>query len=464
MASTSAAYDRSLSIYALSARSMRQDARTLFSRLSAAAPVHWDPYAGTWLVAGRAEALRACTGPEFSALRLSGTARHTAPGAPGDARRRVADVLARQALFLDGPAHAAWARIIRRALAPGRVDALTPWIVRRVADLVRSGAAGGGATTGATTGGGTTSGGTPTSAAPSGGGDAPRGSGRLDVVADLAAPLPLDVIARLFALPPADTGAIRTWSEAYTRVVTGVAPEADAGVFALVAEFTDYALDLVRHRRASPGPDALTTLIAGADATAEPRTGTGTGPGPGPGPGMGIDFDIAANLLMLIAAGHQTTTGFLSGAVLERLRPTWGPLPPGTPGDAEVEELLARVSPSRFVGRLVTRDTELGGHRLRAGQSVLVLLAAANWHALDHRANGGAAPAGHLAFGHGRHRCPGARLARLESRLVLEHLFGPGRRPTLTDASVPWSDNVNLPCPLRVPIALSGHAEKGSPV
>ncbi|UNO43372.1 cytochrome P450 [Streptomyces sp. MST-110588] len=379
-----AEHDRTLSLYTLSSRTGRQDARSLFSRLSREAPVHWDPYAGTWLVAGRDEAAQVCTGEEYSAVRLSELGRSTVPGPSSDTRDRVGDVLARQALFLDGPAHTTWARIIRHALAPGRIDALAPWIRHKAAELVNAG-----------------------------------GKDHLDVTTDLAQPLPLDVIARLFGLPAADLAALRVWSNAYTRIVTGVAPEADPEVYARVAEFTDYARDLVKHRRASPGPDSLSTLIAGADAAAT-AGGTGTD-----------DTDIAANLLMLIAAGHQTTTGFLAGAVLERIRPAWGPLGTGLSREAEVEELLARVSPSRFVGRLVTADTDLGGRRLRAGQSVVVLLAAANWSALTGRTDGGPLPR-HSAFGHGRHRCPGARLARLEGRLVLEHLFGAGRHPTLS--------------------------------
>ncbi|MFD7663836.1 cytochrome P450 [Streptomyces sp. NPDC059788] len=401
-------HDRSLSLYALSSRKGRQDARSLFSRLSREAPVHWDPYAGTWLVAGPVEAARVCTGEEYSAVRLSGLGRSTTPGDPPDTRDLVGDVLARQALFLDGPAHTTWARVIRHALAPGRIDALAPWMRRKVAELADAG-----------------------------------GGHHLDVTTDLARPLPLEAIARLFGLPAADLPAMRVWSDAYTRIVTGVAPEADPGVYARVAEFTDYARDLVGHRRAAPGPDSLSALIAGADATATVT-----------------DTDIAANLLMLIAAGHQTTTGFLAGAVLERVRPSWGPLGTDLPPEAEVEELLARVSPSRFVGRLVTRDTELGGRRLRSGESVVVLLAAANWSALSDRGDRGALTR-HSAFGHGRHRCPGARLARLEGRLVLEHLFGAGRHPTLSRPCGPWSDNVNLPCPLHVPLSLSSPAQKG---
>lgn len=396
--------DRALSIYGLRSRAQRLDARVLFSRLAREDPVHWDPYAGAWLVAERSAAATVCTGGEFSALRLS-QPQQDVPGAPfAEAYDRSRDVAARQALFLDGGAHVAWRHVLRTVLAPSRVDALAPWIRTRIIELA-----------------------------------AAKGGNQLDVVSDLARPLPLEVMTRILGVPNTDLPAITTWSDAYTRVVTGFEPEADANAHAHVAEFRDYALDLVRSRRRSmTDDDGLSTLIAEADNA-----------------GMFTDEDIAANLVMLIAAGHQTTTGFLAGAVLERLRPSFGPLATCHGIEDEVEQLLARVSPSRFVGRLVTRDAEVGGRRLKAGQAVLVLLAAVNWSALgDSRPRSAAASIRSIAFGYGRHRCPGARLARLEGRLVLEHLFTAGRSPMLLDELVSWSDNVNLPCPLRVVISL----------
>lgn len=403
--------DRSLSIYNLISRAESVDARSLFSRLSREDPVHWDPYAGVWLVAERSAAERVFTGDEFSALRTADAQRRV-NGAPlSEADDRTRDVVARQALFLDGDLHLAWRRILRVVLAASRVEALGPWIKARITELAAAG-----------------------------------GSGQLEVVGQLARPLPLEVTCRLLGVPADDLAAISAWSDAYTRVVTGFGPAADAKVHTHVAEFMGYSLDLVCRRRRSPADDGLSVLIAEADKT-----------------GLFTDEDIAANFLMLIAAGHQTTAGYLAGSVLERLRPSFGPLAAsGTPGKA-AEELLARVSPSRFVGRLVTQDTELAGRQLKAGQAVLVLLAAVNWQALTGSSSGSATAASKdIAFGYGRHRCPGDRLAQLEGRLVLEHLFGTDHCPVLLDARTPWSDNVNLPCPRRLMMSLHGPM-KGNP-
>jgi cytochrome P450 len=396
--------DRSLSIYTLMARSRRQDPMELFLRLSREDPVHWDPYAGVWLISSRSAALQVCTDERFSALRLSGTG-SARDAVSDDLRERVHDAIARQALFLDEPAHSRWQRIIRRVLAADRISALGPWIDHRIAELIGE-----------------------------------SDQGRLDVVGDLASPLPLDVIAHLLGIPVADLSVIRQWSDAYTRIVTGFEPVTDARVFSQVSEFLDYAVDLVRYRRGSPADDGIGVLVEAADALGEFS-----------------DLDIASNLIMLVAAGHQTTTGFVSGAVLECLRPRFGPVALDSPGPATVDDLLSRVSPSRFVGRHVTEDVELGGKHLRAGQSALVLLAAINWSERDDSAaTTSTAMSRHVAFGLGRHHCPGARLAQLEGRLALTHLFRSGHPPTLLEQTIPWSDNVNLPCPTRVDISLRG--------
>jgi hypothetical protein len=399
-----------LSIYNLISRAESADARILFSRLSQEDPVHWDPYAGVWLVADRSAAERVFTGGEFSALRTSDAQRRDGDAPLDEVFDRTRDIVARQALFLDGELHLAWRRILRLVLAASRVDALGPWIEARIAEL------------------------------------AAAGGGQLDIVSELARPLPLEVTCRLLGVAADDLAVMSAWSDAYTRMVTGFGPVADPHVHAGVVEFMDYSLGLVRRRRRSLADDGLSILIAEADKT-----------------GLFTDEDIAANFLMLIAAGHQTTAGFLAGSVLERLCPTFGPMAVGdTPGDA-AEELLVRVSPSRFVGRLVTQDVELAGRQLKAGQTVLVLLAAVNWRALaDSRTDHTPAGSKSIAFGYGKHRCPGDRLAHLEGRLVLEHLFATDSVPTLLDEQTSWSDNVNLPCPLRVMVSLPRRM-KGDP-
>jgi cytochrome P450 len=403
--------DRSLSIYNLISRAESADARILFSRLSQEDPVHWDPYAGVWLVADRSAAERVFTGDEFSALRTLDAQRRDGEAPVDEVYARTRDIIARQALFLDGELHSAWRRILRLVLAASRVDALGPWIEARIAELAAAG-----------------------------------DGGQLDIVGELARLLPLEVTCRLLGVPSDDLAAMSAWSDAYTYIVTGFGPVADTDVHARVVEFMDYSLDLVRRHRRYLADDGLSILIAEADKT-----------------GLFTDDDIAANFVMLIAAGHQTTAGFLAGSVLERLCPTFGPMAVrDTPGD-EAEELLARVSPSRFVGRLVTQDVELAGRQLKAGQTVLVLLAAVNWRALaDGRTDSAPAGSKNIAFGYGRHRCPGDRLAHLEGRLVLEHLFAADSVPTLLDDQTPWSDNVNLPCPLRVLVSLP-RPMKGDP-
>ena len=401
-----AASDRALSIYNLSTRERPAKTRELFTRLSTEAPVHWDRYAGTWLISHRAEAMTVCTSPRFRERTFNNDDGAIAEACPVTGVTTAVtepsgrEAISRQTLFLGEPLHGAWRPLLRAVLSTARVAALEPWIERRIAQLVGN-----------------------------------ASLEQLDVVADIARPLPFEVMAHLFGLPPHDLPEIRSWSDAYTRIVTGFAPSDHVQEYECVDRFLAYILRRIHMSRSKPGNDGLSILVGRADKL-----------------GIFSDVDIAANLIMLVSAAHQTTTGFIAGAVLETLNPSFGPLPVPPASEEGVEELLARVSPSRFVGRMAAEDTELGSRQLQAGQSVLVLLGAINWHEL---AKSRSARAGsNVAFGLGRHHCPGARLARLEGRLVLEKLFTAERRPVLHEQSVQWSNNVNLPCPERVLISV----------
>ncbi|MDG4789714.1 cytochrome P450 [Micromonospora sp. WMMD1102] len=383
-----------MSILSVLGRPQAQD--DLFLRLNREDPVHWDRYAGLWLVSGRSAVEAVLTDKRFSARRTVKAVTSTASDSSG-LRSFVHDAIARQALFLDGPEHARWRRIIHHVLEPARVAALEPWIEEATRSLLA---------------------------------DLPE---QFDLVATVARPLPLSVVVRLLGLPISDVGEIQEWSDAYTRLVTGVNPVTDPQTISLVADFLGYAVDVVKLGRSRRGDDAVGRMVGAAgDAT---------------------DLDLATNLVMLLAAGHQTTTGFLSAAVLDLLSTAPQRIPRPDLVAADVERLLARISPSRFVGRHVVGDVDLDGRSLQAGHSVLVLLAAANWAETNGDGHAGSAHGRHLAFGFGRHRCPGAQLARLESRVVLRRIIADPRGLSLVDESTPWSDNINLPSPMCVRIA-----------
>ncbi|HUC55783.1 MAG TPA: hypothetical protein VMA95_00170 [Streptosporangiaceae bacterium] len=301
---------------------------------------------------------------------------------------RLGDLLSRQLLFLDQPAHSRLRSLTANALSARRIRGLTGEITA----LARKACG-------------------------------PPDATELDVVLDVARPVPLAVVARLLGLPSADLAALQVMSDAYTRVITGIDRTTDDATLTALESFIDYALEMVREKRRHPGDDATSELVASADAM-----------------GGFDDTDLAANLVMLVASGHQTTSGLIAGAVLGRL----GLAEEHQAGPLDVEMALASITPSRFIGRTATADVWLGDRLIGAGQAVLVLLAAINQADIGYRP--------HLAFGYGPHRCPGALLARLEWRIVVSELLARWQDAVPATETIRWTSNVNLPCPVNLPI------------
>src|SRR4029453_13793699 len=197
--------------------------------------------------------------------------------------------------------------------------------------------------------------------------------GEMDVVADLAAPLPVIVIAELLGIPPERHGDFKRWSDAVV-VTPGQGMAALAGYFA----------EVVQERRRRPGDDLISTLLA-AELDGE-RLG---------------ERELLDLCALLLVGGDPTTTNPLANRVL-CLDPPPGALArrgqePGLLPSA-VEEVLRYLSPVQHTHpRLARVPTTLGGHRIAAGEGVLPC----------------------FGFGHGAHFCLGAPLARLEARVAL---------------------------------------------
>jgi cytochrome P450 len=253
----------------------------------------------------------------------------------------------------------------------------------------------------------------------------------IDFAATVARTFPLFVLAELLGIPRADLPMVLAGSDAMTQIVGGLHYTVDPEVHAKARKLFDYALDLVHERRARPGDDGASAFVVAADAA-----------------GGYDDVDIAANLMMLIASGHQTMPGFFGIAVHDALRA-------GTKL-SEVNRALAEVTPSRFVGRVATERLVVGDCLIEPGDAVLVLLAAANW-TLARRDDAAeeSGPQRHFAFGHGRHRCAGAAMAELEGAVLFDKVraLWPEVRIS-TDVQPSWNNNANLPALTSLPIEI----------
>lgn len=276
---------------------------------------------------------------------------------------------------VDPPAHTELRRVVNRGFTPRRIASWDDRIAEMVDELMSAGAE------------------------------------PFDVVANLAAPLPVQVITELLGADPAQAHQFREWADATTKMMSGSARHGDvdpAGLTAameMVAHLTEY----IDQRAQCPGDDLISTLLKARDDEVLSRSET-------------VGF---AGLLMF--AGTETTTNLIANAVwaLDGHRDVLeAALDDAELLTAVIEETLRWESPVQYVFRRATRDFELHGVEVPVDSWVTLLIAAANRD--PERFGPDAArfdptrPAqGHLAFGFGPHFCLGAALARSETQLAL---------------------------------------------
>ncbi|MFF7778941.1 cytochrome P450 [Streptomyces tanashiensis] len=341
-----------------------------YDRLREGCPVQRVPTGSgghhAYLITGHSEARAAFTDPRLS----KDTARFFADR---PSNRDLHPAISRTMLTSDPPAHTRHRRVATPLFTTGRVRALRPYITRVVDDLMTTW----------------------------------RPGTQIDLVADLAVPLPVTVVCELLGVPEAD----RTTLAARSRDLFDAT---DNGIIdAASHHIGTYLTDLVDTAHATPGEGPLHSLLRACEEG-------------------GLDRDESVSLAaLLLVAGHETTTHFLGNAVLallrhpealDRLRRN----PDLIPG--ALDELLRYDSPvSVATFRHSTADLRIGDVDIPEGHPVLIAPGAANRdpatfpapHHLDLDRDAGA----HLAFGHGIHRCPGAPLARAEAEIALTTLL-----------------------------------------
>lgn len=287
-------------------------------------------------------------------------------------------------LFLDPPDHTRLRKLAQQAFAPRVVRALEPEIDAMVDRLL----------------------------------DAMAEVGSADLIADLAYPLPVAVICRLLGVPVRDeprfSSAAALVAQALDPImsITGAPdPQADVRLQA-GAWLREYLGELVERRRAEPEEDLISALIA-AEEDGDQLTAD----------------EIVATCNLLLIAGHETTVNLIANAAQEMLRTPahWAALAADPSLAASiVEETLRFDPPVQLVMRIAGADLRIGAIDIPRGDTMLLLLAAAQRDpAMYDRAGEfrlDRESARHLSFGLGPHFCLGAPLARLEARLALAKL------------------------------------------
>jgi cytochrome P450 len=290
------------------------------------------------------------------------------------------ELLSKVLLFMDAPDHARLRRLVSPAFTPRAMERLRPRITEITDELL-----------------------TPLCA-----------SGRFDVIDDLAFALPVTVICELLGVPAADRELFRRHTRDLAALLDwDVTPERLGAAAVAAVTFTAYLVPLFEERRRAPRADLISALVAVEDG----------------GDRLGAD-ELLTTVVLLLAAGHETTMNLIGNGVLALLRnPDQLAMLRADPDllSGGVEELLRYDSPVRLTVRTALRDVVLEDQTVRAGEQVVAMLDAANHdpsvfdapETLDvtrdaHR---------HVAFGAGAHYCLGAALARLEARIALAGLI-----------------------------------------
>lgn len=280
----------------------------------------------------------------------------------------------------DPPTHTRIRGLVSRTFTPRSVDRLETWLVERTEAIL----------------------------------DEVADRGECDLLVDVAAELPLQTIATLLGVPQEDRHQLFAW----TTTILDYRDRDLAGSSDALAEaglgLRAYGDDQIADRRARPSDDLLSQVV---HATVEGPDGRAEALSP---------EELQAFFALLFTAGSETTRNSIAGGVLAliehpdeqaRLRADPSLLP------LAVEEVLRWTSATAYNRRTATRDAELGGHRIRAGDKTT------HWYPSANRDEGvfadpfafdvGRDPNPHLAFGHGLHHCLGAPLARKEIAIVL---------------------------------------------
>jgi cholest-4-en-3-one 26-monooxygenase len=233
-----------------------------------------------------------------------------------------------------------------------------------------------------------------------------------DLVWDIAAPLPLAMIANDLGVDESDRQQVLEWSDAMLRALTGD-PDILERAAAAFGEYVTYAAGVIESRRAKPTDD-LMSVLCHAEVEGERLT----------------DDEIVHEALLILIGGDETTRHVISGGAYQLLldRSRWERLRADAALLATaVEEMLRWVSPIKNMNRTATRDIELAGQTIAEGDNVLLLYPSANRDESVFEKpfdfDIGRTPNEHVAFGFGTHFCLGNSLARLELRVMFEELL-----------------------------------------
>jgi cytochrome P450 len=327
---------------------------------------------------------------------------------------RIGQIMVLQHLFMDPPDHTRLRAVCSQAFTPHRVERLRGVIQDIVNTLLEPHLA----------------------------------DGQIQLMADLANPLPAIVSARILGLPPSDHEQLKTWSADFAEVLGNFQhnPDRTPDMSRSLDETIAYFREAVRRERNRPAGDSMINVLVKANLDGRPLP----------------EEMIIANCILLMVGAQETTPNLIGNGMLTLLR---------NPGELKrlqsnpsllpsaIEEMLRFEAPSQHTTRIPRQDLMLGGKKISSGQSVIAVMGAANRDPdrfpdpdrfdITRKDNK------HLAFGAGPHYCFGAPLGRMEANLAFRTLM-----ERISDFSVAsdrlfWRDNLGLRGLVGLPLSFS---------
>lgn len=329
------------------------------------------------------------------------------------AKLRVEDRGERSMLGLDPPDHDRLRRLVSKAFTPRAIEALRPRVQALVDEAL----------------------------------DRAEAAGHIDLVPDLAFPLPFQVISEMLGMPEADVLQVRDWSNQMVKSLDPVISDDEIRASMEASEaMSDYLAEVIEWKRQNPADDMLTALISAEEDGDRLTTG-----------------ELMAQVAVLFIAGHETTVNLIGNGTRALLqhRDQWDALV------AEpalimhgIDELLRFDPPVQISRRISLVDMDLHGHQIAAGSFMATVLASANrdpakWgptaDALDlTRPDAGQ----HLSFGSGVHYCLGSSLAKLEGQVAIGTFVRRFPEAQLDEGPTEWNGRINLRGLEHLPITL----------
>jgi hypothetical protein len=393
--------------YDFNSREFLANPYPVFDQLRSNDPIFWSAENSYWILTRYADIVSLIQSDQLSSNRIVAHAARM----PNEAKqhfRPFFTAVSSWMLMIDPPDHTRLRGLVNKAFTPRVVENMRGLVQRLVDEMLA----------------------------------AAKKQGRMDIITDLANPLPATVISELLGVPATDQRQFKAWSDDIALALSGIDTAATKEeLFALYnlgqrsfLALSDYFRERVIELRRHPQENLLSAL-AQAEEQGDRLT----------------EDELFANCVLLMIAGHETTTNLIGNGVLALLQ---------NPGQREalsanpelivsaVEELLRYDSPVQKMGRIALADIHIAGKQIEKGQLVCFSFAAANrdpeQFESPNQLDIARKPNRHLAFGHGLHYCVGAALARLEGQIAINSILRSLPKLELANEKLEWHRNFTL--------------------